>query len=98
MKARSKVSISLSSQLLAEIDEEARRKAETRSRIIEIWLQLAARRRAARELEEATLRYYQQRSEIQRAEDDEWSELSARAARRLPIDAPSGRPKPRRSR
>ena len=47
MKPKVKVSISLSNELLDAIDREAKRTAESRSRIIEIWLQLASRRCAA---------------------------------------------------
>ena len=86
MKPKVKVSISLSNELLGAIDREAKRTAESRSRIIELWLQLASRRRAARQLEEQTIAYYQTRSAEQREDDEVWGELSARAAVSLQVD------------
>jgi metal-responsive CopG/Arc/MetJ family transcriptional regulator len=86
MKPKVKVSISLSNELLDAIDREAKRTAESRSRIIEIWLQLASRRRAARQLEEQTIAYYQNRSPEQREDDEAWGQLSARTAASLQVD------------
>ena len=88
MKPRVKVSISLANELLDAIDLEAERKALSRSHIIELWLKLASRRRAAQELEQETIDYYRERTAAQREDDEDWASQSARAARTLKVDSP----------
>ena len=83
---KAKVSVSLPRDLLEEIDEEAAQTSRSRSQILEIWLRLAGRRRAAEKLEQDTLAYYASRTAEQAAEDEALSQASLRAARKRKID------------
>ena len=83
---KAKVSISLPRDLLEEIDDEAAQTSRSRSQVLEIWLRLAARRRAAEKLERDTLAYYTRRTSEQEAEDEALSRASLRAARKREID------------
>jgi metal-responsive CopG/Arc/MetJ family transcriptional regulator len=56
---RVKISVSLPRDLVARIDRAARAEARSRSRVLEGWLRASARERAARELEAATIAYYE---------------------------------------
>jgi len=83
---KAKVSVSLPSDLLKEIDDEAEQTSRSRSQIFEVWLRLAARRRAAEKLERDTLAYYTSRTAEQEAEDEAISRASLRAAKKREID------------
>jgi metal-responsive CopG/Arc/MetJ family transcriptional regulator len=83
---KAKVSVSLPSDLLEQIDEEAERTSRSRSQILEVWLRLAARRRAAEKLERDTLAYYASRTAEQEAEDEALSQASLRAGKKREID------------
>ena len=83
---KTKVSVSLPSDLLEEIDDEAAQTSRSRSEIFEIWLRLAARRRAAAKLERDTLAYYTRRTAEQEVEDEALSRASLRAAKKRRID------------
>ncbi|HET7504624.1 MAG TPA: ribbon-helix-helix protein, CopG family [Kofleriaceae bacterium] len=83
---KTKVSVSLPRDLLEEIDEEAAQTSRSRSQVFEVWLRLAARRRAAAKLERDTLDYYARRTSTQEAEDDALARASLRAARKREID------------
>ena len=83
---KTKVSVSLPRDLLEEIDDEAAQTSRSRSQILEVWLRLAARRRAAAKLERDTLAYYTSRTSEQKAEDEALSRASLRAARKREID------------
>ena len=83
---KAKVSVALPRDLLEEIDEEAAQTSRSRSQILEIWLRLARRRRAAEKLEQDTLAYYASRTAEQAAEDEALSQASLRAARKRKID------------
>jgi metal-responsive CopG/Arc/MetJ family transcriptional regulator len=83
---KTKVSISLPRDLLEEIDDEAAQTSRSRSQIFEVWLRLAARRRAAEKLERDTLAYYTSRTVEQEAEDAALSRASLRAAKKRKID------------
>ena len=83
---KAKVSVSLPSDLLKEIDDEAAQTSRSRSQIFEVWLRLAARRRAAEKLEQDTLAYYTSRTAEQEAEDTALSRASLRAAKKREID------------
>jgi metal-responsive CopG/Arc/MetJ family transcriptional regulator len=75
--SRVKISVSLPSDLVARVDHEvARGHGESRSGVIETWLRRAGRVEAARELEEATIAYYESRSAASQAEDDEWARFA----------------------
>lgn len=83
---KAKISVSLPRDLLEEIDDEAAQTSRSRSQILETWLRLAARRRAAEKLERDTLAYYTRRTSEQEAEDEAVSRASLRAARKREID------------
>jgi metal-responsive CopG/Arc/MetJ family transcriptional regulator len=83
---KTKVSVSLPGDLLEAIDNEAAQTSRSRSQIFEVWLRLAARRRAAEKLERDTLAYYTSRTTEQEAEDAALSRASLRAAKKREID------------
>ena len=83
---KTKVSVSLPRDLLEEIDSEAEQTSRSRSQIFEVWLRLAARRRAAEKLERDTLAYYTSRTAEQETEDEALSRTSLRAAQQREID------------
>lgn len=83
---KTKVSVSLPLDLLEEIDAEAAQTSRSRSQIFEVWLRIAAHRRAAAQLERDTLAYYASRTAEQEAEDEALSQASLRAAKKRKID------------
>ena len=71
-----KVSLSLPADLVAWIDRQAARKrGQTRSGIVEQAVRGWARRAAAKDIEDATIAYYQAMTSSERAEDETWSQL-----------------------
>lgn len=98
---RVKISVSLPRDLVARIDRTARVEARSRSRVLEGWLNATARETAAREVEAATVEYYESLRATDRREDEAMAAASSAAARRLRIDEPSAarsRHPPRRPR
>lgn len=91
---RVKVSLSLPPDLVARIDRVARAESRSRSRVVERWLRRAAREGAHRELEEATIAYYESLTPEELRQDSEMAAALSRAGRRLDIDA---LPRPRRA-
>lgn len=83
---RVKISVSLSRDLVARIDGAARAEARSRSRVLEDWLRATARERAARELESATIAYYENLTPEDRREEKAIASASSAAARHLRID------------
>lgn len=83
---RVKISVSLPRDLVAHIDRAARAEARSRSRVLERWLHASARERAARELETATIAYYESLTPEDRREEAAIASASSAAARRLHID------------
>jgi metal-responsive CopG/Arc/MetJ family transcriptional regulator len=71
-----KVSLSLSADLVAWIDRlAARKRGATRSGVVEQALRGWARRSAAKDIEDATVAYYQSMTSSERSEDETWSRL-----------------------
>jgi len=95
---RVKISVSLPGDLVARIDRAARAEARSRSRVLEDWLRANARERAARELEAATIAYYESLTPEDRREEEAMATASSLAARRLHIDDPPESASPRRRR
>jgi metal-responsive CopG/Arc/MetJ family transcriptional regulator len=85
-EGRVKISISLSRDLVARIDRAARAEARPRSRVLEDWLRTTARENAARDLEEATVAYYESLTSEDRRENAQMAAASSKAARRLAVD------------
>jgi metal-responsive CopG/Arc/MetJ family transcriptional regulator len=81
-----KISLSLTRDVVASIDRVARAEARSRSRVVEGWLRAMARERAARELEAATIAYYESLTPEDRREDAAIAAAGAAAAQRLAID------------
>jgi metal-responsive CopG/Arc/MetJ family transcriptional regulator len=95
--SRIKISVSLPRDLVARIDSAARAEARSRSRVLEGWLRATSQDRAARELEAATIAYYEGLTADDRREEEAMARASSRAARRLRVDDAS-RSGPRRRR
>jgi metal-responsive CopG/Arc/MetJ family transcriptional regulator len=85
---RVKISVSLPRDLVARIDSAARSQARSRSSVLEGWLRASARERASRELEAATIAYYESLTPEDRREDDAMAAAASRAARHVRIDDP----------
>lgn len=85
--AKVKLSITLSRDLVEQIDAEAGGDAAlTRSSVIELWLRRAAQSKAARALEADTARYYESLARDEMTEDEEIARASSRASKRLRYD------------
>ena len=93
MARKTKVSVTLEQDLLAEIDRLAVG-GTTRSGIIEEWLRLAAREYARRALDAAFAAYYEGQSKAERAEDRTLAEFTARAAGERDLDLVRRRGRP----
>ena len=94
--AKLKVSLTLSSDLVALVDRDAKRRRDTRSGVIEKWLRKAATATAKREVEEATAAYYLAlRAEGHQDEEATLSRALSSAARKVPY---GDEPAPRRGR
>ena len=78
-----KLSISLSSDVLAEVDREAKIRAEPRSVVIESWLRSAARRNAEASLASEVIAYYDALTADERREDARLAKSLTAAARRV---------------
>ncbi|MFV1958857.1 MAG: hypothetical protein ACC662_05520 [Planctomycetota bacterium] len=84
---KTRISITLSTDLLRRIDREAHRGAGgNRSAVIEAWLRRGARSRAEDALREETIAYYEGLSKEERAEDAAIARAAGRLARRLRHD------------
>jgi hypothetical protein len=90
-----KVSLTLSADVVALVDRDARRHDGTRSGVIEQWLRRAASASAQREIEDATAAYYRSLRGAGRDEEEALSKGLSSAARRVSYDE---REAPRRRR
>ncbi|HMJ50525.1 MAG TPA: ribbon-helix-helix protein, CopG family [Polyangiaceae bacterium] len=84
--AKLKLSVTLSADVLALVDRDARRLGETRSGIIEQWLRRAAAGNVEREIEQATAAYYRSLRGDEQTEGEAISKALSRAARRVSYD------------
>jgi hypothetical protein len=91
--AKLKVSVTLSADLLALVDRDARRGNGTRSGVIEQWLRRAASSNIEHEIDHATATYYRSLRGEDRTEDESLSRSLSDAARRVVLD---DSPAPRR--
>jgi len=92
---KSKVSLTISADLLELVDRDARRRNDTRSGVVEHWLRRAANATVEREIEDATAAYYHSLRGIQRAEDEALARALSAAARHVVYDD-AARPRRRR--
>ena len=81
--AKLKVSVTLSAELVALVDRDARRRKDTRSGVIEQWLRRAANASAEQEVVDATAAYYRSLRGEDRIEDESLSRALSDAARRV---------------
>lgn len=88
---RVKISVSLPRDLVARLDRAARAESRSRSRVLEGWLRAEAREDAARELEAATIAYYETMTDEDRREEAAIAAASSRAGRRLRVDEEGAR-------
>ena len=92
--SKTKVSLTLSQDLVALIDRDARRTGSTRSGVVEDWLRSTASRAAEKSIDDATAAYYASLRGDARADDDAISRAMSTAATEVAYDAP----RPRRAR
>ena len=86
-RGRTKLSITLSPDLVRAVDRAAReRPRASRSAIIEAWLRRAARMDLQDRLRAETIAYYESLSMLGEKEDAAIARASSRAARRLELD------------
>lgn len=88
MARKTKISISLDSDVLDAVDRRAAREKTTRSAVMEQWLRGAARHAELQRLEEETAAYYDSLTPAEKAEDAALAEASSRASKHLIIDEP----------
>ena|SRR5450432_1306086 len=81
-----KVSLTLSADVVALVDRDARQHKDTRSGVVEQWLRRAANADAEKSIEEATAAYYLSLRGEERAEDEVVSKALSTAARRVSYD------------
>lgn len=91
-----KVSLTLSAEVLALVDRDARRKNATRSGVVEGWLRRAAASNAQQEIDAATAAYYASLDTGDREEDEQMSRASSAAAKRVAYDETPSRRRARR--
>jgi hypothetical protein len=92
--AKLKVSLTLSADLIALVDRDARRGKGSRSGVIEQWLRRAANANVEQEIDDATAAYYRSLRGEDRTRDESLSRSLSDAARRVAYDdhsAPPGR-------
>jgi metal-responsive CopG/Arc/MetJ family transcriptional regulator len=90
--AKLKVSLTLSADLVALVDRDARRHRSTRSGVIETWLRRAATASARKEIEDATAAYYLALRAETGDEEEALSKALSSAAKRVGYDeAPRSR-------
>ena len=86
---KTKLSISLSADVLATVDREATKRGEPRSAVIEAWLRTAARESAEATLASEVIAYYDTLTAEERREDAQVTAALTAAARRVDYrDAP----------
>lgn len=89
-----KVSLTLSAEVVALIDRDARQRKDTRSGVVEQWLRRAANAEAGQKIEAATAAYYAGLRTEERAEDEVLARALSASARRVSYD--EGEPRRRK--
>jgi metal-responsive CopG/Arc/MetJ family transcriptional regulator len=95
-----KISVSIDAALLANVDRYAATHGVTRSAALERWLAQVSHRERLSRLEEETAAYYDALTDDDRAEDAALAASSAKAFRKVHVDAgwPEAPPAPKRPR
>ncbi len=91
-----KVSLTLSADLVALVDRDAKRLNDTRSGVVEQWLRRAARTAVEKEIEAATAAYYRSLRGDELAEDEALARALSAATRRVSYDEAPGARRVRR--
>ena len=78
-----KVSLTISADLLALVDRDARRRNDTRSGVVDHWLRRAANSAVEAEIDDATAAYYESLRGNERAEDEAIARALSQAAARV---------------
>jgi metal-responsive CopG/Arc/MetJ family transcriptional regulator len=86
MKTKTKVSITLAPDVVLQVDRAAKLAGQSRSELIEVWLQKQAEADYDERVRADTIRYYESLTPEDRAEDEAMARASSKAARRLRID------------
>jgi hypothetical protein len=84
--AKLKVSLTLSADLVALVDRQARRGDGSRSGVVEQWLRRAANASVEKEIDDATVSYYRSLRGDDHAEDERLSRALSRAVRHVAYD------------
>jgi metal-responsive CopG/Arc/MetJ family transcriptional regulator len=90
-----KVSLTLSADLVARADRDAKVRADTRSGVIERWLRRAIREDEAARLEAETIAYYDSLTAADVEEEESLSNALSDAARALVVEDEGNRPSAR---
>jgi hypothetical protein len=90
-EAKLKVSLTLSADVVALVDRDARLRKDTRSAVVEQWLRRAAGAALEKEIEAATAAYYHSLRDEERAEDSAIARALSGRARRVSYDETPGR-------
>ena len=81
---KSKITVTLSPDLVRQLDALLDSpQSQSRSQLVEEALRRWLRDHAQKELEQQTEEYYRSLSKAERKEDQQWSKISARSAKRL---------------
>jgi metal-responsive CopG/Arc/MetJ family transcriptional regulator len=94
--AKLKVSLTLSADLIALVDRDARRGKGSRSGVIEQWLRRAANASVQQEIDDATAVYYRSLRDDDGTKDEALSRSLSDAARRVAHDDSAPRRRPAR--
>ncbi len=86
---KSKVSLTIATDLLRVVDREAKRVGSSRSAIFELFARGGAGRAAERSVDEMTAAYYASLQPDDRAEGEAIARASSRAAKTIAYDVPS---------
>lgn len=89
--AKLKVSLTLSADLVALVDRDARRAKGSRSAVVEQWLRKAASSNVEHEIDAATAAYYRSLRGEDRTGDESLSRSLSGAARRVAYDDSAAR-------
>lgn len=83
---RRRITLSLSGEIVARVDQAARRSRAPRSQIVEEWLRERDQRAEREQLDAQWTEYYASRPKKERGEDEAIARASGRAAKRTRYD------------
>lgn len=83
---RARVTVTLPGDLLERVDRSAREQGVSRSGLMESWLRESARRHVEREIQRATIAYYEGLTDDERREDEDLARALSLSASRVDVD------------